>query len=99
MSQALPRNSGRDAILALLLVAFLILNCVSLTEVLHNSVPGHPNFWVALAITLSLAVFFLLFVRTPFSFGYFIGFNFYCLITGYMWLSYFVSGSYDHTLA
>jgi hypothetical protein len=99
MSQALPRNPGRDAILALLLVVFVILNCVSLTEVLHNSVPGHRNFWVATAITLSLAIFILLFVRAPFSFGYIIGFDFYCLITGYIWLSYFVAGSYDHTLA
>jgi hypothetical protein len=89
----------RDAILALLLGTFLILICVSLTEVLHNSVPGHPMFWPAVASVLALALFIPLFMWTGFSFGYIVGFNFYCMIAGYIWISYFVAGGYDHSQA
>ena len=39
MSAFEPLSARRDAILALLFVAFLILNCVSMTAVLHSSTP------------------------------------------------------------
>jgi len=38
-------------------------------------------------------------VRARFSFGYIIGFNFYCLIASFLWLSYFTEGYYDRTEA
>src|SRR5262249_19605617 len=99
MSQALPRNPGRDAILALLLVGFLTLNCISMTAVLRSSVPGHLQLWPALATTFALALFIPLFMWARFGFGYVVAFSFYCMIASYVWLSYFVAGSYDHTLA
>ena len=99
MRQFLPRSARLDAILALLFVAFLILTCVSLTEVLHNSVAGDPSFWPAVASMLALAVFIPLFMTARFSFGYIVGFNFYCMIASYMWLSYFILGHYDHVQA
>ena len=99
MSSFQPLSTRRDAILALLFGAFLILTCVSLTEVLHNSVPGHPLFWQAAASVLALALLIPLFMRARFSFGYIVGFNFYCMIAGFMWLSHFVGGGYDHAQA
>ncbi len=92
-------STRRDAILALLLGAFLILTCVSLTAVLHNSVPGDPSFWPAVVSVLALAVFIPLFMRAGSSFGYIVGFNFYCLIASFLWLSYFIAGDYDHAQA
>ena len=99
MRQFLLRSARPDAILALLLGAFLILTCISLTEVLHNSVPGDPSFWPAVASMLALAVFIPLFMSARFSFGYIVGFNFYCMIASYMWLNYFILGHYDHVQA
>lgn len=99
MSQALPLNARRDAILAPLLLAFLILNCVSLTAVLHNSTPRDPMFWPAVGLTVAATLFIPLFMRAGFSFGYIIGFNFYGLIVSFLWLSYFTGGAYDHTQA
>jgi hypothetical protein len=95
MNQALPLNARHDAILALLLLAFLILNCVSLTTVLHSSTPRDPMFWPAVGLTVAAALFIPLFVRAGFSFGYIVGFNFYCLIASFLWLSYFTEGAYD----
>ncbi len=99
MRQFLLRSARPDGILALLLGAFLVLTCVSLTEVLHNSVPGAPPFWPAVASMLALTVFIPLFMSARFSFGYIVGFNFYCMIASYMWLNYFILGHYDHVQA
>jgi hypothetical protein len=99
MSQALPLNARRDAILALLLVAFVILNCVSLTTVLHSSTPSDSMFWPAVRLTVAAALFIPLFIRAGFCFGYIVGFNFYCLIASFLWLSYFTEGYYNRTEA
>jgi hypothetical protein len=65
---AWPR-AWRSAIgTALLLALFLALNCWSMTEVLHNSYPGHPNFWSAVGATLLLAALIPLFALARFSF-------------------------------
>jgi len=94
-----PFSERRDATLALLVGAFLILTCVSLTEVLHTSMPGNPLFWQAVASVAALGLFIPLFMWARFSFGYLVGFNFYCMIAGYIWLSYFIVGDYDHAQA
>jgi hypothetical protein len=93
-------STRRDMILPLLFVAFLILTCVSLTEVLHNSFPRHPLFWQAVAGTLGSALFIPLFMSAHFSFGYIIGFNFYSMIAGFIWLNHFIIvTSYDRAQA
>jgi len=99
MSAFQPLSIRRDAILALLFVAFLILNCVSMTAVLHNSTPKDIMFWRAVGVTVGIALFIPLFMRARFSFGYLIGFTFYCLIVSFLWLSYFTLGSYNRTEA
>jgi hypothetical protein len=41
----------------------------------------------------------ILFAIAPFSFGYFLGFYFYTMILGYLWLIEFSRTSYNHSLA
>ncbi len=94
-----PANARWDPILALSFVAFLILNCLSLTAVLHSSTPSDPKFGPAVGLVAASVIFIPLFVRARFSFGYLIGFNFYCLIVSYLWLSYFTIGYYNRTEA
>ncbi len=45
------------------------------------------------------AVVSLLFAFSRFSFGYFLGFYFYTMILGYLWIVDFSKFAYDHTLA
>ena len=94
-----PLSTRRDGLLALSLGVFLILTCVSLTEVLHNSVPRHHQFWQAVASVLAFALLIPLFTWARFSFGYIIGFNFYCMIVSFTWLSHFSESVYDHRQA
>jgi hypothetical protein len=84
---------------ALLLALFLALNCRSMTEVLHNSYPGQPNFWSAVGATLLLAALIPLFALARFSFGYIVGVAFFGLIAGFIWLTYFVAPAYDDVRA
>lgn len=54
------------------------------------------------AAVLSVALFAIvsvLFTVSQFSFGYFLGFYFYTMILGYLWLLEFSRFHYDHTLA
>jgi hypothetical protein len=94
-----PLSTRWDAILVLLFGAFLVLNCVSLTAVLHSSTPADPKFWPDVGLMVAAALFIPLFMRARFSFGFLIGFNFYCLIASFLWLSYFTEGIYDRTQA
>jgi hypothetical protein len=82
-----------------LLSVFLVLTDVSMTSVLHNSVPGDPLFWQALGAALALAAFIPLFILARFSPGFILGINFYCMIIGFTRLSYLVAGGYDHAQA
>jgi hypothetical protein len=94
-----PLSTRRDTVLALLFGAFLILTCVSLAEVLRSSTPKNPMFWPAVASVAALALFIPLFMWARFSVGYIIGFNFYSMIAGYIWLNYFIVGGYDRAQA
>ncbi|SIO38415.1 hypothetical protein SAMN05443247_04677 [Bradyrhizobium erythrophlei] len=84
---------------ALLLAMFLAVNCISMTSVLHNSQPGHENFWSAVAGMLLLAGFIPLFLLPRFNFGFLVGVSFYGTIAGFVWITYFTQSSYDHALA
>ncbi len=76
------------------LIPFLCLHiitcCVSLVCVASSyadlvEFDGH-NLFAALLIVTSFSFVALLFTIAPFSFGYFLGFYFYTLILGYLWL-------------
>ncbi len=99
MSAFQPLSIKRDALLALSFVAFLVLNCISLTVVVHSSTPSDPKFGPAVGLVAAATIFIPLFVRARFSFGYIIGFNFYCLIASFLWLSFFTEGYFNRTEA
>lgn len=53
----------------------------------------------ALVVVLAFSVVALLFVFARFSFGYFIGFNFFTMMLGFLWLNCFSRFNYDHRVA
>ena len=53
----------------------------------------------AVAAVLVFATIVPLFVFARFTFGYFVGFYFYTMILGYLWLNCFSPFGYDHTTA
>jgi len=57
------------------------------------------HLFAALLIAVPFGFVALLFTVVPFSFGYFLGFYFYTMILGYLWLIEFSRLSYDHPLA
>ncbi len=45
-----------------------------------------PYLFVALLIVVAFSIVAIFFTIAPFSFGYFLGFYFYTMILGYLWL-------------
>jgi hypothetical protein len=59
-----------------------------------------PSRWyVAAAAVAAFALVAPLFAFAKFSFGYFVGFNFYTMVLGYLWLNCFTDLNYDHWTA
>ena len=91
--------------LALLLCSHIVMCCLSLffvaafypglELVMFNKAHLFP---ALLSVALFVAVS-VLFVFSRFSFGYFLGFYFYTMVLGYLWLVAFSRFPYDHTLA
>ncbi|MBV8924837.1 MAG: hypothetical protein JOZ74_05650 [Bradyrhizobium sp.] len=81
------------------MASLILVTCFSMTVVLHNSTPAHPEFWHAAGATMVLCAFIALFMSARFSFGYFAGIGFYGMIVGFFWASYFTLQQYDHVLA
>jgi hypothetical protein len=78
--------------------------CVSLVFVAEKYAQYHIFFSVAglpgaIAAVAAFALLSIFFVFAEFSFGYFIGFHFYTMIAGYLWLNSFSKFGYDHQLA
>jgi hypothetical protein len=91
--------------LTLLLCFHIVACCLSLIYV-AEFYSGYQFIWfdktriyvAALSVAL-FAVGSLLFALSRFSFGYILGFYFYTMILGYLWLAAFSQFNYDHTLA
>jgi len=89
--------------LALLIFFHIILCCVSLrfssyyrdSYILYDATRLH----CAVAAVAAFALISTLFVFARFSFGYFVGFYFYTMILGYLWLNCFSQFNYNHTIA
>ena len=91
--------------LTLLLCFHIVACCLSLIYV-AEFYSGYQFVWFdktrlyAAALNVALfAVGSLLFAFGQFSFGYLLGFYFYTMILGYLWLVAFSKFNYDHTLA
>jgi hypothetical protein len=53
----------------------------------------------AIASIAAFSLISLFFTIAPFSFGYFVGFYFYTMVLGFIWLSWFTDLNYDHQIA
>ena len=89
--------------LALLICFHIVVCCISLVYV-SKFYPEYHIFYQptglpgAVAIIAAFALISVLFVFAEFSFGYFVGFYFYAMVTGYLWLNYFSEFGYNHRL-
>lgn len=89
------------------LISLLFVYCAALCISLVQTADAFPDVVVfrasdVLAATLGAASFGLisaLFALTRFSFGYFVGFYFFSIIFGYVWLVKFSVLSYNHSSA
>jgi hypothetical protein len=97
--------------LGLLICIHIIICCVSLVYVATYEFPiafnpasfhifYNPSRWyVAVAVVATFALVAPLFMLAGFSFGYFVGFYFYTMVLGYLWLNCFTDLNYDHRSA
>jgi hypothetical protein len=90
-------------LVASLVVVNSILCCLSLAwlapyDAFHILYDGALLPAALLSVT-AFAVVGLLFIFVPFSFGYFVGFHFYMMVLGYLWVSRFSDFAYDHRTA
>ena len=98
------RSHGRRR-LAVLLCFHIVMCCLSLIfvaafyRVLAIVKFDETHLFPAVLSVALFAVVSVLFIFSRFSFGYFLGFYFYTIILGYLWLVAFSRFPYDHTLA
>jgi hypothetical protein len=91
--------------ISLLILIFVhISTCfISLLYALHYT--SHYVFYdfhqlpYAVGLVVAFSLIGLLFVFARFSFGYFVGFYFYTMVLGFLWLSCFTDLNYDHQIA
>jgi hypothetical protein len=90
--------------LTFLIGLHIIVCCVSLAYVsqYHDAFhifydPARLN--EALVVVAAFAFVSYLFVLADFSFGYFVGFYFYTMVLGYLWLNCFSDLNYNHRLS
>ena len=86
-----------------LLCVYIAACCVSLAFVAISYVDvvafDRHHLLAPLLLVACFSIVATLFAIAPFSFGYFLGFYFYTMILGYLWLVEFSRLSYDHSLA
>jgi hypothetical protein len=90
--------------LQLLLVFHIGVCCLSLIDVSFLYPQYHIFFdqsrlLTAVVIVAAFGALSTMFVRATFSFGYFVGFYFYTMAAGYLWLNCFSEFNYNHLLA
>lgn len=95
------RIRANFALLALLLLHTVVC-CVSLAEVsrYQSYIPFDRNgLLTAVIIAAAFSSISLLFAVARFSFGYLVGFYFYTMILGFLWIENFTIYPYQHVLA
>lgn len=78
------------------------VTCLSLIEVatFQLSIDFNPGrLWIAVIVAIGFSAVSLLFVSARFCFGDFVGFYFYTMILGFLWIDVFSEYSYPHLLA
>jgi hypothetical protein len=104
-------QSGERFRLALLICCHITICCVSLMYLADNDPPvafdpvvfhlffDISRLHIAVSAVAAFAVFSAFFLFARFSFAYFVGFYFYSMILGYLWLNSFSDLNYDHRFA
>jgi hypothetical protein len=98
-------RSRASPALTLLLCFHIVACCVSLVYVadlyayLQLFAFDKARLYTAALIVAPFAVVSVLFALCRFSFGYVLGFYFYTMVLGYLWLAPFSKFQYDHTSA
>lgn len=92
------------ASLAVLISLHIVACCVSLAFLSRGYASYHIYYdpgllGVAIATIVPFAILSYLFLLVPFSFGYFLGFYFYTMVLGYLWLNCFSRFEYNHWLS
>ncbi|MGX1324321.1 hypothetical protein AB7M17_007774 [Bradyrhizobium sp. USDA 377] len=91
------RRLDSKAALTVLVLLHSAVICLSLIEV--ATFQSYINFdanhvWVAAIVAIGFSVVSLLFVFARFCFGYFVGYYFYTMILGFLWIAVFSGYSY-----
>jgi hypothetical protein len=91
--------------LALLICFHIVICCVSLVYIAGERSPTFhilydpARLYIAVIVVAAIALVSPFFILARFSFGYLVGFYFYTMILGYLWLNCFTDLNYDHRLA
>ncbi|WP_051334757.1 hypothetical protein [Bradyrhizobium sp. Ai1a-2] len=90
--------------LGLLIGLHIIACCISLAYLSRNygfyRIYYDPALLNGAIVTIAaFATLSCLFLKAPFSFGYLLGFNFYTMVLGYLWLNCFSRFEYNHWLS
>jgi hypothetical protein len=106
-----PPVARERLILGAVIGIYTVICCVSLVYVSDNLAPTayesatyHMFFspirlHIAVLTVAAFSIVSSLFLLSRFSFGYFVGFYFYTMVLGYLWLSCFTDLNYNHRLA
>jgi hypothetical protein len=99
-----PLNARLRSPLLILIFFHVVTCCVSVAYAAQL----YPTFHIfydpkglfdTILIVAAFALVSLLFVLADFSFGYFVGFYFYTMVVGYLWLTFFSDFTYNRELA
>jgi len=96
-------GTSRRLRLAILILFHTVVCCVSLVYVAQYEFMFHifydpARLAGAIAVVAAFSLVSYLFIIADFSFGYFLGFYFYTMVLGYLWLTCFSDLNYDHRL-
>jgi hypothetical protein len=99
-----PQLTSNRLATALLILFYVTVCCVPsnyVAQFFGGYIPTRgPAVFLKAGATVALFMpVLLLFTFARFSFGYFAGFYFFSMITGYLWISFFSDYTYDHRTA
>jgi hypothetical protein len=99
------RQLTSDRLGMALLILFYVLICCLSSIYVTQLFPGYrvaydpARLFNAGLVVAAFTPVLLLFTFARFSFGYFVGFYFFSMLVGYLWLSFFSDYTYDHRTA
>ena len=102
IAERIRAASGSRSILFTLIGLHIIVFCVSLARVADYQryiLFDASRLQYAIIVVLAFSIIALIFVFARFSVGYFVGFNLFTMLLGFIWLNCFSKFTYDHTLA